>query len=290
MTDHDTLDAELFNEAATDKPRSELALPSATLPNTLYLLPVTERPFFPAQAVPVLMNDEPWMETVRAIGATDHHMVGLVMIEKADADLATPEDFAQIGTLVRINNPMRNSGKIQFIAEGMRRVRILEWLSKKPPYLVRVDYPDDVLGNDNELRAYAIAIINTLKELVPLNPLYSEELKFFINRFNPNEPSALTDFAASLTTAPGHDLQEVLEIFPVLERMKRVLILIRKELEVAKLQTQIRETGRRENVRAAARIFPARTAQDHPDKSWASPKTIAAPISNASSSVWSRSR
>ncbi len=241
MTDHDTLDAELVNETTTDEPRSELALPSATLPNTLYLLPVTERPFFPAQAVPVLMNDEPWMETVRAIGATDHHMVGLVMIEKADADLATPEDFAQIGTLVRINNPMRNSGKIQFIAEGMRRVRILEWLSKKPPYLVRVDYPDDVLGNDNELRAYAIAIINTLKELVPLNPLYSEELKFFINRFNPNEPSALTDFAASLTTAPGHDLQEVLEIFPVLERMKRVLILIRKELEVAKLQTQIRE-------------------------------------------------
>jgi len=241
MTDHNTLDAELVNDAATDEPRSELALPSATLPNTLYLLPVTERPFFPAQAVPVLMNDEPWMETVRAIGATDHHMVGLVMIEKADADLATPEDFAQIGTLVRINNPMRNSGKIQFIAEGMRRVRILEWLSKKPPYLVRVDYPDDVLGNDNELRAYAIAIINTLKELVPLNPLYSEELKFFINRFNPNEPSALTDFAASLTTAPGHDLQEVLEIFPVLERMKRVLILIRKELEVAKLQTQIRE-------------------------------------------------
>ena len=57
MTDHDTLDAELVNEAATDEPRSELALPSATLPNTLYLLPVTERPFFPAQAVPVLMND-----------------------------------------------------------------------------------------------------------------------------------------------------------------------------------------------------------------------------------------
>jgi ATP-dependent Lon protease len=241
MTDHDTLDAELVNEAATDEPRSELALPSATLPNTLYLLPVTERPFFPAQAVPVLMNDEPWMETVRAIGATDHHMVGLIMIEKDDADLAAPEDFAKIGTLVRINNPMRNSGKIQFIAEGMRRVRILEWLSVKPPYLVRVDYPDDILGNDDELRAYAIAIINTLKELVPLNPLYSEELKFFINRFNPNEPSALTDFAASLTTAPGRDLQEVLEIFPVLERMKRVLILIRKELEVAKLQTQIRE-------------------------------------------------
>ncbi len=237
--DHDELD---FDDATdAEATGSELALPSVSLPGTLYLLPVGDRPFLPAQAVPVLMNDVPWMETVKAIGGTDHHMVGLMMTDKVENDLATPADFARIGTVARISNPMRNSGKIQFIAEGLRRVRIVEWLSKKPPYLVRVDYPDDVLGNDNELKAYAIAIINTLKELAPLNPLYSEELKFFINRFNPNEPSALSDFAASLTTAPGPELQEVLEQFSVLERMKRVLIMIRKELEVAKLQTQIRE-------------------------------------------------
>ncbi|MBI5462924.1 MAG: LON peptidase substrate-binding domain-containing protein, partial [Gammaproteobacteria bacterium] len=236
---HDPIDAEIVDESTAPAQGSELALPS--LPNTLYLLPVTERPFFPAQGVPVLMNDEPWMDTVKAIGATEHHMVGLVMADKIDADLATPADFAAIGTVVRMHHPVRNSGKLQFIAEGLRRVRIVEWLSDKPPFLARVDYPDDVLGNEDELRAYAIAIINTLKELVPLNPLYSEELKFFLNRFNPNEPSTLTDFAASLTTAPGRDLQAVLETFPVLERMKLVLILIRKELEVAKLQTQIRE-------------------------------------------------
>jgi ATP-dependent Lon protease len=164
------------------------------------------------------------------------------MVGNPEADSAAPEDFAAIGTVVRIHHPMRNSGKIQFIAEGLRRMRIVEWLSKKPPFLARVEYPDDMLGNDDELKAYAIAIINTLKELVPLNPLYSEELKFFLNRFNPNEPSALTDFAASLTTAAGRDLQEVSwRPSPVLDRMKLVLILIRKELEVAKLQTQIRE-------------------------------------------------
>jgi len=136
---------------------------------------------------------------------------------------------------------MRSSGKIQFIAEGLQRFRIVRWLSKEPPFTVQVEYPEETGDDPDQLRAYGIAIINTLKELVPLNPLYSEELKYFLNRFRPNEPSALADFAASLTTASREELQDVLDTVPVLRRMEKVLVLIKKELEVARLQAQIRE-------------------------------------------------
>ncbi|WJW74762.1 endopeptidase La [Thiohalobacter sp. IOR34] len=219
----------------------ELARAGDVLPSTLYVLPVNERPFFPAQSVPVLMNEEPWIETIAAIGENPPHVVALVMADGPDGEIPAPDQFHRIGTVVRVHHPMRSGGKIQFIAEGLQRMRIREWLSDRPPYLVRAEYPDDILDDEEQLRAYGIAIINTLKELVPMNPLYSEELKFFLNRFNPNEPAALTDFAASLTTAAGSELQDVLETLSVLERMKKVLVLIKKELEVAKLQTQIRE-------------------------------------------------
>ena len=237
--DNNGVDAERIDDP--DAAHGELARAEDVLPTTLHLLPLTERPFFPAQGVPILMNDTPWIETVEAIGETPHHLVGLVLADAAEADHAKPIDFHGIGTVVRMHHPVRNSGKIQFIAEGLKRFRILEWLSERPPFVARVEYLEDILGNEDELKAYAIAIINTLKELVPMNPLYSEELKFFLNRFNPNEPSALTDFAASLTTAARDELQEILETVPVLDRMKKVLILIRKEVEVARLQTKIRE-------------------------------------------------
>ena len=237
--DNHDVDAERVDDAQAS--RGELARAEDMLPTTLHLLPLTERPFFPAQGVPILMNDSPWIETVEAIGQTPHHLVGLVLVDAGDADRATPIDFHGVGTVVRMHHPVRNSGKIQFIAEGLKRFRILEWLSDKPPFVARVEYLEDILGNEDELKAYAIAIINTLKELVPMNPLYSEELKFFLNRFNPNEPSALTDFAASLTTAARDELQEILETVPVLDRMKKVLVLIKKEVEVAKLQAKIRE-------------------------------------------------
>jgi len=84
-----------------------------------------------------------------------------------------------------------------------------------------------------------MALINAIKELLPLNPLYSEELKNYLNRFSPNDPSPLTDFAAALTSATGNQLQEVLDCVPMLKRMEKVLPMLRKEVEVARLQNEI---------------------------------------------------
>jgi len=210
--------------------------------SALYLLPLNDRPFFPAQAFPVVMDEQPWLETIEHVGDHPHHMAGLVLTRGGDPEHLTPEDFYRIGSMVRVHNPTRSGGKIQFIAEGIQRFRIVKWLSHKPPFMVQVEYPaEKQLKNDDKLKAYAMAIINTLKELIPLNPLYSEELKYFLSRFSPNEPSPLADFAAALTTAKAEELQQVLELFPVLPRMEKVLVLIKKELDVARLQSQIRE-------------------------------------------------
>ncbi len=244
-----TIEGELIKLGEEDAERAASSratpnLPAQTLPANLYILPLTEKPFFPAQTLPLIMNEGPWMETVKKIGEAGHHLVGLVLVHGEVSDDARPEDFYGTGTLVRMHHPMRSDGKIQFIAEGITRFRVAEWLSGKAPYYARVDYPPDArqnAGNGEENKAYALAIINAIKELLPLNPLYSEELKFFLNRFSPNEPSLLADFAASLTTAPKEKLQEVLEALNLRKRMQKVLILIKKELEVARLQNKIQE-------------------------------------------------
>ncbi|MFO1419759.1 MAG: endopeptidase La [Candidatus Competibacteraceae bacterium] len=212
------------------------------LPATLYLLPLSERPFFPAQALPLLLNEEPWLPTIEAAAGREQRVIGLVLVKPDSAEKAGPADFHEVGTVARMHQLARGDNRLQFIAQGLKRFRIGKWLSSVPPYHVQVEYlsEDDGAGVD-ELRAYSLAVINTLKELIPLNPLYSEELKFFLNRFNTNDPSPLADFAASLTTASKDELQEILATAPVLERLKKVIVLIKKELEVAKLQTHIRK-------------------------------------------------
>ena len=44
-------------------------------------------------------------------------------------------------------------------------------------------------------------MINGVKELVQINPLYSEEVKQYLKFFNPKDPSPFTDFAATITPA-----------------------------------------------------------------------------------------
>ncbi len=244
MNDHDPIEPEVIQGEATRDDASprhgEIAVAADILPANLHLLPLSERPFFPAQALPLLMNEEPWLETVHKVGEVPSHAVGLLLTRAEDAEQSTPEDFHPVGTVVRMHQPMRASGKIQFIAEGMRRFRVVRWLHPEPPFLVQVEYLDDLVeGNEEELRAYAMALISAIKELLPLNPLYSEELKNFANRFSPNEPSALADFAATLTTADKNELQTALGTLDVRRRMEQVLVLIPKEIEVARLQAKI---------------------------------------------------
>ncbi|MCP5352674.1 MAG: endopeptidase La [Chromatiales bacterium] len=242
MNDNDNNDPEEFLDAHEIVEMNALTISHQEPPDELHLLPLSERPFFPAQAQPLLMNEEPWLSTVKAIGETEQHMVGMVLIKPDDTDrMAGAADFHAVGTMVRMHNPTGENGKIQFIAEGVRRFRIRKWLSTEPPYRVRVDYPEEPLGGDmHQIKAYGVAIINTIKDLLPLNPLYREEVQYFAQRINPNEPSKLTDFAASLTSADRNELQAVLATFPLLERMEKVLVLLNKELELAKLQSKIR--------------------------------------------------
>ncbi len=93
----------------------------------------------------------------------------------------------------------------------------------------------------NDIRAYGTAIINTVKELVPLNPLYGEELNMFLARFKPSDPAPYADFAANLTTAGKEELQDVLETTQLTRRMENAWVLLKTELAVAKLQTRIRK-------------------------------------------------
>ncbi|MCW4149556.1 endopeptidase La [Halomonas sp. 18H] len=215
---------------------------SDSLPERLYLLPVHNRPFFPAQVQPLVINRERWEETVQRVGNTPHQMVGLAFVGETGVEELGHGDFPEVGTTVKVHKLQGEDAQIQFIAQGMRRFHIQRWLSKEPPYLVEVSYPwEPVEPEEDETRAYAMALINGIKELLPINPLYGEELKHYLNRFSPHEPGPLADFAAAITSAKGPELQDVLATLPVIERMQKVLPLLRKEIEVAQLQSEISE-------------------------------------------------
>ncbi|MEA1988408.1 MAG: endopeptidase La [Pseudomonadota bacterium] len=241
----DTANAVLEGEHIVANPGSifgQLAKPELTIPKEIFLLPVKERPFFPGQQLPVLLNKDSWGETYDAIKAGKCKYIGIIFVNTEDHDKAEPSDFCKMGTLVKIHDPKVKEDYIQLIAEGVKRFDIESWVSGKAPYRAQVNYPNDIIdGSEQEFKAYGLAIMNAFRELLPLNPLYSEELKYFLNRYSASEPSQLADFAAGLTTAENDKLQDVLETLNLAERMEKVLALFKQEIEVTKIQFNIRE-------------------------------------------------
>ena len=201
------------------------AVADDVLPDTLYLMPVPHRPFFPGQAQPVAINPREWGTTLKAVGEAGHGLIGLAYVDQSDPADVQPRQFPEIGCVVRLHgSPVAPDQAGHFLAQGVKRFRIVRWLSDKPPYLVQVEYPRSQgdRGSD-EIKAYAMALIKEIKELLPLNPLYSEELKQYLANFSPTQPSLLADFSAALTTASGEQLQEILDTLPLLSANKASL-------------------------------------------------------------------
>lgn len=238
------LSAEIVNDEAVLKSATP-AVADDVLPNSLYLIPVPQRPFFPGQVQPVGMDPEEWAGTIKAVMEKSNGVVGLAYVDPGQLKGGEPEPrhFPEMGCVVRLHRPpMMAENPGQFLAQGVRRFRIVRWLSDKPPYRVQVEYPRSQGDRDSDdVKAYAMAVLQAVKELLPLNPLYSEELRHYIANFNPNQPSLLADFSAALTTANGEQLQEILETLPLQSRMQKVLTLLGKEREVAQLRGKITE-------------------------------------------------
>ncbi len=219
-----------------------LARSSEVLPTLVHLLPVSARPFFPGQAVPLLMEREHWESTLEAVTASSHQLLGVVLSTAETAETATPGSFKQTGTVCRVHRVQRSEGRLQVLVECLQRFRIEQVVHAETPFTARIEYIPEPTTGSKEIKPYAVAIINTIKELLPLNPLYAEELRLFLDRFGPEDPSHLTDFAASLTTSDKFQLQAVLETVELLPRMEKVLELLHRELELVKAQASIRKT------------------------------------------------
>ena len=225
-------------------------------------------------------------ETLERVAKTPHQRVALFFVDSPVLDMATfdPDSLPEHGTMVRVHHASQEGGKLQFVAQGLARVRIRGWLRRKPPYLVEVDYPKSDEDPRDEVKAYGMALINAIKELLPLNPLYSEELKNYLNRFSPNDPSPLTDFAAALTTAPGAELQEVLDTVPVLKRMEKCCRCCARKSRSASCR---RNSPARSIARSASASgsSSSRTAEDHPARAGIT-KDDKAPTPTSSARAW----
>ena len=65
-----------------DRSTGQILLPSEAHPGIIHLLPY-ERPFFPGQAIPLIVHADTWLPTLKSVQKREHDVIGLVDIGTA---------------------------------------------------------------------------------------------------------------------------------------------------------------------------------------------------------------
>ena len=234
------------NENAVDeKANISVSEPS---PEEVFVIPVFGRPVMPSQICPVQIKGE-WEDLITEIARSESKSFALFAIDEKykKKGSITPTDFPKTGTLVRLLHAKSVPGEVHFVCEGLCRVQIKEWTKFDKELRAVVVYSQNIepeAGSDAEVKVKALAmnLVASLQELLPLNPMYSDEMRQYLLRFDQNDPSLLADCAASVTTTSAKNLQDILDTIDLLERLKKAQAIIKKELKAAKLQDEIKSS------------------------------------------------
>lgn len=206
------------------------------LPNKLFIVPIGGRPIFPGIFTPLMINNPDDTKVVEEAYEGDG-CIGIVML-KNDVEKPTLADVHDVGTVARIIKKINiPDGGINVFVSTIARFKIRKTLSASTPMVAAVEYLDDIGGDTFEVKALTRALISEMKEVSENNPMFSEEMR--LNMVNIDHPGKIADFIASILNIDKEEQQKVLEMLNVRERMEHVLVYIKKEQEILRVQKKI---------------------------------------------------
>ena len=220
-----------------DKIEEIMGLPaSPELPNKLPIIPLGSRPIFPGIFTPLIINSE---EDIKVIDEAqkDSGYIGIVLI-KNDVDKPVLSDLYKIGTVARIIKKINlPDGGYNVFVSTLQRFKIVKTLSASNPMVAAVTYLKDEGENSFEVKALNRALVSEMKEISENNPMFTEDMR--LNMINIDHPGRVADFVVSILNIDKAEQQKVLEMTNVHKRIEQVLVYIKKEQEILRVQKKI---------------------------------------------------
>ncbi|MDR1785211.1 MAG: endopeptidase La [Spirochaetaceae bacterium] len=220
-----------------DEVRSEPPVPvEQMLSNKLYLIPLAGRPIFPGIFTPLMINSPEDTKVVEQ-AYKENGFLGICLL-KNEAEAPGVPDLHSVGTVARIIKKINlPDGGVNIFVSTIKRFKLRKTLNIRDPMLAIVEYLEDEEDQTHEVKALTRALIAEMREVSENNPLFSEEMR--LNMVNIDHPGKIADFIASILNIDKNDQQQILEMLNVRRRMEQVLVYIKREQELLRIQKKI---------------------------------------------------
>jgi ATP-dependent Lon protease len=208
------------------------------LPNKLPLVALMGRPIFPGIFTPIMIGNPVDVKVIDDAVAGDA-LIGLVMLQN-ETDTPAIGDLYRVGTAAKIVKKINlPDGGVNIFISTLKRFRIKKTLHASNPIVGAVEYLEDEEDDTSEVKALTRALISEMKQISENNPLFSEEMR--LNMINIDHPGKIADFIASILNIDRAEQQKILEVLNVRKRMEQVLVFIKKEQELLRIQKKIQK-------------------------------------------------
>jgi len=213
----------------------------------LIILPVSNTVLFPGVVLPIAITGKAALAAAQEAVRTQRRVGLLLQIESGsetpDVVAAGPENLHRVGTAASIVRFITAAdGTHHLICQGEERFTVLDYVSREPFLVARIDAHKETGVLDKEIEARGLNLRDRALEAVQLLPQAPGEL---VNAIRSIESiPMLADMVASFMDLKAADKQEILATFDLKARLDRVLTLLGRRIEVLKVSRQIDERTR----------------------------------------------
>lgn len=208
---------------------------------------------FPHMVSPIFITPGANLEAIQEAQQNFQTMVALVQRD-SEVDEPGTDDFLPVGVEVAVGRLLNMpDGNNSALAQGRRRVELVEFIQDEPFYRVRVrpiDEPSDV---DMHMDALMRTSRDLFERCVQLDRSLPDEAHLF--SLNITEPGWLADMVATAISLPFKERQTLLMLPDPEERIKRVNWLLAQELDVLQLEDEIQNRVQNEVDRSQREFY-----------------------------------
>lgn len=215
--------------------------------------PVRGSVLYPTMVMPV---DAAREISIKAINASVDDDKVILIVSQKDRTLQNPKskDLYEIGTLCNILRIRKNpDGNIQMLVQAFARVKVNKYIYEATMIRAMLEPLEIPLGDEVLLEAAYRELKEKFTDMLEFNRNIPPEIVQFISEIN--NAGQLADYIAYNIDFKDFDRQAVLEAPSISERVKKVLILLDTELELAETQSRLRQEVKEEIDRSQREYF-----------------------------------
>jgi ATP-dependent Lon protease len=208
------------------------------------ILPLQEAVLFPNTVIPLAVVKKPGILLVEE-ALREGRPIGLTVLKDRETEDPGPDDIQRIGTIGVIQKMLKvPDGTIRCIVAGQSVFRAERFVQVEPYMVAAFTELPDVTVENEELVAMQRNLAGLFQKLLSYLPQAPREMEMEVQ--NITDPNVLTYFVASTMRLEAPDRQALLEERNTGKRMRKLTLLLTKELEVVELGHKIQSDIQRE--------------------------------------------